>query len=358
MAKEKIINKFKPRDYYARNIDTYHFLRWVGFVLLAISAVASTKFYQYYVFSGLGRYAVHVAFAFSVAVSVVIDVLFVKCLKHYLHTEGADETVERFHFLTVVLAVFLVLNPVADFMGAPELANEIHTAPVNTEGNALQARIDKVDTRITAILDKYAWCAKHKKRHLDCPSTTRLTNAGQIKLKSAQWGHTPAQDKADIKALQDERKEYVSALGVAGESHAQATADHNTRMSRTKGMFRGASLAVTVLYLLIAGWRIRFGVTVAGSAQPEIKTAPKAKPYRPRINTPIKTPALSPIGFGRKEDSPEVQRARGYLDRYPDVVRCLQEGVSVRQTAVQCSVSKSTVQNVSRCMKMLTTTNS
>ena len=47
---------------------------------------------------------------------------------------------------------------------------------------------------------------------------------------------------------------------------------------------------------------------------------------------------------------------QGFLRKYANVVKCIEAGLSNKQVAKQCGVSKTTVHNVKRCLRNLNST--
>jgi DNA-binding NarL/FixJ family response regulator len=55
---------------------------------------------------------------------------------------------------------------------------------------------------------------------------------------------------------------------------------------------------------------------------------------------------ISPSGF-------MIADMQGFIQKYENVVKCLEEGLSNKQTAKKCKVSQTTVHNVKRCLRNL-----
>lgn len=258
-----LVNKHAYHGFTSHFSGIYRGAQLFCFLLLCVSAVFSTAFFESY-FSMLGEYAPYAGAFVSICIAVGIGALTSSVLSYW----SAQQSVEP--MLGTLLALLLVGNVLADFNGAQDLGESlVGVAPTDTKTSEIagiyEPQISAIDAEVDAIEAKnFYWCGTHKKAH-KCPD--------------AGFHIHPTQDRkavAQIEALKAQKAELVSTMNGLlqsnGEAHSSALSTHAEKVEKARGRMRFGSLACTALFLLLSMWSHKYGVRAVS----ELKTHPTA----------------------------------------------------------------------------------
>ena len=218
-------------------------------------------------------------------------------------------------------------------------------------------------------------------------------------MSESNTAFTIASFNRRLENLQAEKEKALASL----DTGLQTDLNHNaTKTASDSGNMFWISLLVELAGLLCIGYVyfylsrvfIESGLRQAAPPQTALPDQPESAPETAQnLVSPSPTDALlepapfqQPIGF-RRYDAPQsslthkplegenakvqilekyhlnpvphtpsgftIADMQGFLEKYNNVVKCLEEGLSNKMTAKRCKVSQSTVHNVKRCLRNL-----
>ena len=283
----KIQQKYGYANYAAHFRGLYGISGVFGYALLALSACFSAAFFAQYL-DFFGENSIYAGFFLSCVVAFFIGYLVEKASVYY-HWQGLAEP------LVTTLAVGLVvLNIYADYEGAPELGKRSMGSPPADQKTAsirdtYLPQIDAIDAEIDQIeAREFHWCGVHNKAH---------------KCEHANFYIHPKNDRVHVAKIEDlkaQKKDLLASmdkqLSDAGAMHKSSYDEYSSTLKKRQNGLRLGTLICTTVYLLLAFWRLKYGVRMLTEKRPETpKTAtetPISSPQTAIVDTP-KTPSVS-----------------------------------------------------------------
>lgn len=220
---------------------------------------------------------------------------------------------------------------------------------------------------------------------------------GRINISNKNTGFTIASHNRRLERLQDEKERALAALDATLQTDLN---DNATRTAKDSGNMFWVSLIVELAGLLCIGYvyfylsRVFIENGMAASNGQPGQDERQGSDYLQNLKAAMHTNGTAaytsattfqkPIGFRRYDNTPgngqpvndlkpagiqpnlgmyqapqngsngfSFDELQGYLRKYANVVKCIEEGLSNKRTAKRCGVSETTVHNVKRCLRNL-----
>ncbi|MEZ4942581.1 MAG: helix-turn-helix domain-containing protein [Saprospiraceae bacterium] len=395
---ERAQQTFKEKSYLERYKNLYKAANVASFLFQALSALFAFTFSQHLVAAVLPAFGETAVLVLSCLVAgallVGIEVFKRLCLGSFIVTliqsRAAQSGISVSWAALAVNALLIAVSVYTSTQGAKQFTERQtdkseqiraeHALAADSIAAAVQKQMDAENKALADFKRSVMW-------------------KGKINVSNKNTGFTIASHNRRLERLQAEKERALLAL----DEKLQTDLKSNTaRIIRDSGNMFWVSLLNELAGLLCIGYVffylsrvfIESGAAAASSRQPgqderqENEYLQNLKAALHSNGSTVSTSAAlpkNPIGFRRYDQASEsstqpaddlppagnnpgfgnvpyqqagsngfaFDKLQGFLRKYANVVRCVEEGLSNKQTAKRCRVSETTVHNVKRCLRNL-----
>jgi hypothetical protein len=241
----------------------YMALKVAGAILLTISAFLSSRFFGAILEPYLFEASSYAGFIISLLISGLIGKLTGDLLVYWEEHGMAEPT------LAGLLILLVAGNAYFDWKGGNEWAYELSgERPVNAQAegiaSAYSPQIAGIDAEILALESaNFYWCNVHpsfgewKTRAHICNAPTNKRHVNTSVKGDLQAVAKIEELKAQKLSLQSDMSAQLTA---ASNAHTASLSEYDDRLSGTKTVTKGGSIACMLLYSFVAFWCHKYGV--------------------------------------------------------------------------------------------------